>query len=704
VRQAVVRGCRGWSIAILLVGVLAGCGNFSLSGILDAPPPDAPPLDAPPLDAPPPDAPPAGPKALTLVPVTVNVPVSAVVKFTAQGGIPPYAWAEDTNGTDGFIDSAGLYTAPSTPGTYTVSVTDSDGTSQEATVFASVMVPLSISPATVTLSTDSSFTFAASGGAGSYTYDVSFGSGTINSSTGVYIAPGLVEADNRVSVTDAMSAIAEAVVTLVEPPATLQITPSSVFLVTGGQVNFSAMGGTPPYTYSVTAGTGTIAADTGLFAAPAAEETGTVRVTDASGSRTSDAAVTVYFPLTIIPTTVTVQTGSTYPFSASGGVQPYQFSKETGVGTVDSDGLYHAEAGPGAAVVKVVDLLNNASTATATVVDPVVWSIVSIDAGARSGQFASLALEPGTSLPRIAYYESQKRELRLAFYDGTAWSKQTVDTTGRVGQYSSLALDQATGFPRIAYYDAGSHNLCFASWNGTSWATATIDSAGDVGQYASLALDASGNPRIAYYDVTGKQLKYIEKNGSSWTTPVIVDTTGDVGQYASLALDTSGQPRIAYYDATNGDLKYAAWNGASWGVQTVDSGGNVGRFASLALEPGSNDPRIAYYDATNGDLKHAAWNGSSWTFETVDSAENVGQYCSLALDGSGRPRIAYYDATSKDLKYVEKNGASWDAPETVDAAGDVGKFVSLRLDPGTGKPRIAYYNATTQDLKFAKKP
>ncbi len=642
-----MRGSRGWAIVVLLAGALAGCGNFSLSGILDAPPPDAPPADASP-----PDTPPAGPKTLTLVPETVNVPVSTFVKFTAMGGVPPYTWAEDTNGTDGSIDPSGLYTAPTTAGTYTVSVTDSDGASQEATVFASATVPLTINPAAITIATGGSVTFSASGGSGNYSWSLLQGDGTLTSAT--YAAPGFAETA-KIRLTDTTTSdTRDATVTVTAPPTVLTISPTTVSLATGQTMTFSAGGGVEPYAYSVLSGGagGSIIA-AGLYTAPASAGTDTVRVTD-EASRTSDTTITVFFPLTIVPTEVTVQTGGTYTFTESGGVPPYSYSAVSGA--VDSGGVYTAPLAAGTDTVGVVDSIGNASTAVVTVeVPPVGWTIVSIDAGMRSGQFASLALDD-VGDPRIAYYESQRKELRLATWNGTAWSIATVDTNDRPGQYASLALEPGTDRPRISYYESRNANLMYADWNGSSWNTRTVESSGSVGKFTSLALAADGSPRIAYYDTGGNQLKYVEKNDAVWGSAAVVDSTGDVGQYASLALDVSGNPRIAYYDATTKKLKYVEKNG-SWGTPEV-------------------------VDAT---------------------ADDVGQYASLALDVSGNPRIAYYDATTKKLKYVEKNG-SWGTPEVVEAtAGDVGKFASLRLDPGNGKPRIAYYNAIAQDLKFAKK-
>ena len=79
----------------------------------------------------------------------------------------------------------------------------------------------------------------------------------------------------------------------------------------------------------------------------------------------------------------------------------------------------------------------------------------------------------------------------------------------------TLALDPTTGRPRIAYYAVTSQDLKYAAWNGATWVFEVppeVDSIGDVGRYASLKLDpVSRLPRIAYYNGSALDLKYAEK-------------------------------------------------------------------------------------------------------------------------------------------------------------------------------------------------
>ena len=263
----------------------------------------------------------------------------------------------------------------------------------------------------------------------------------------------------------------------------------------------------------------------------------------------------------------------------------------------------------------------------------------------NTGLYTSLAIW-SDGQPRVAYYDEAETALKFARWDGSSWLTEYVDYTADVGRHASLAVDPVTDAPRIAYYNE-TGSLWFAAWSGTSWNLEMV-SGGGVGEHASLALNASGEPRIAYLDATNGRLMLAAKTGMTWSTESVatVDSApapsglGERGM--SLRLDALGAPHIAFRNATESSLGYATKTGGSWSTTTVDNGGDVGLYPSLALD-GAGRPAIAYHDASAADLKFARWTGSAWDVERVRSDGLVGLYASLAFDVAGRPHIASYE-------------------------------------------------------------
>ena len=215
----------------------------------------------------------------------------------------------------------------------------------------------------------------------------------------------------------------------------------------------------------------------------------------------------------------------------------------------------------------------------------------------------SLALDPTTDIPRIAYYDSQFGNLR--FVQGGAngggdcsdkdWFCYWIDYTGDVGKYPSLdVIQKKDGSVRmgIAYYDATNGNLKYAhpvagtgNCGSNYWQCDAVDTMG-VGIPAtplSLILDINANPTIAYQDfgATYKALKIARIPGTVGLIdgncgPVVgvlhtfqcdvLDPGGhggtgnsDDGFFPSIARTPSGLIYIAYkeYLNTSGSLKLA---------------------------------------------------------------------------------------------------------------------------------------------------
>jgi hypothetical protein len=167
-------------------------------------------------------------------------------------------------------------------------------------------------------------------------------------------------------------------------PSPLALQPGSVTLGAGTTETFAASGGQLPYGYSIVSGPGAIDSASGVFTAPTAAGSATVKVTDASGE-SATASVTINGALAVVPASITMTASSaeTLQFAGSGGGGGYQYSVVSGTGTVDASGAYTAGTVSGRDTVQVRDAQGTVATATVQLVrlrtNGIVNSIVSND-------------------------------------------------------------------------------------------------------------------------------------------------------------------------------------------------------------------------------------------------------------------------------------------------------------------------------------
>lgn len=273
------------------------------------------------------------------------------------------------------------------------------------------------------------------------------------------------------------------------PPATvpLAISPLAVPLGFGGQQVFSAIGGVPPYMFSVVAdatGGATVNATTGLYTAGPNVGTSRVRVTD-SNLETAEAGVTVVaFGLT--PFVAVLAPGASQQFSGISGTPPYTFSLQgdtTGGASVNSTtGLYMAGPNAGTSTVRVTD--SNLETAdagitvqtTAFLLSQSPWTVQSFSSQLSSAQGAAMAIDGNSSTKwRTGQSASPPHNLQInlgtvfeiegfnvlpetptegvmtSFYefyvseDGVSWGEPVA-----AGELANLFTEREVRFPRVA--------------------------------------------------------------------------------------------------------------------------------------------------------------------------------------------------------------------------------------------------------------
>jgi hypothetical protein len=321
-----------------------------------------------------------------------------------------------------------------------------------------------------------------------------------------------------------------------------------------------------------------------------------------------------------------------------------------------------------------------------------------VDASVQGGQYSSIAIDPSTGLPGIAYHDATRGALKYAAYacdSSCDWVVHTIDPKIDDyvnGRYASLDFLDS---PYIAYtrsganadsvwlaHHTGANGNCGPT--GDTWWCYEITHADNV-QYTSLSTAGGDGPlRIAYYEAgTGLRLTTLvgEGNGNcgpddSWLCETI-HLRADAGRYASLAASPAAEPRIAYYDGVTDGLGLATYvylggncgPDHDWQCDTIDIMGTSIAPMGLGMALDHRDlPIIAYQDASDDlapkGLKVArpiqavgldAGNcGPSldWHCEAVDrGGPHAGEanYAAVAVDGLGLPTVAYYERDSYHL-------------------------------------------------------
>ncbi len=242
-----------------------------------------------------------GEEAFSTVSIAVQISISPTsstinegdtLNLSGSGGIPPYTYSIVAG--DGIINAlTGLYDATGvSSGSAVIEVRDSSAN----TAFAAITInpSLVITPQTQTIGFGEQINFSASGGDIPYTYSILTGNGSVNSSSGLFVGPSTI-GTTVVRVTDNSGNSVDSIVTIVDSP---QIDRPVDKVGVSRTVSFSATNGSPPYTYSIVSGGGSINASTGSFTAHTDASTTVVKVTDVNGY-TDSTSIETFVPRTI---------------------------------------------------------------------------------------------------------------------------------------------------------------------------------------------------------------------------------------------------------------------------------------------------------------------------------------------------------------------------------------------------------------------
>ena len=536
---------------------------------------------------------------LVLTPPSLLLAPLGTRTFSVSGGSGSgYAFTLSAAPSGGSIGSAtGLYAAGTVGSvTDTVMVTDSLGN----TAAAPVVVTASLQPvlATVSLAPRASTTLAVSGGSGDVTYALTINGsgGTIDPSTGAYVAGPTGNSSDVITVIDSNGATTTISITIGPGVSMSPVTPS---VAPSGPISFAASGGSGTgYVFSLTTNGsgGTIDPSTGAYhAGPAASVVDVVRVVDSLGNAAT-VSVSVGGALVVNPATPSIAPRVALALSAVGGSGTgYTFALTSNMsgGSIDTaTGAYHAGSTPNVVdVVTVTDSLGNTAVATITIGGPVVIAPATSNVAPRAT--VTFTASGGTGAGYLFTVGTNNSGATVGAATGiyvagaTPAVTDTVTVTDAVGNSASATITIGAGL----------------SISGPSTSTPPR---------GALALTASGGSGDFTFALTtnGSGASIVAATGAytAGATPNTVDVIGvtdDLGNQASLTIMVGVGVSItptSPSSAPGGMVTFVAAGGSGTGftfaLTTNGSGGTINAQTG-AYVAGSTDDVVDVVSVTD---------------------------------------------------------------------------------------------------------
>ncbi|MBK8847549.1 MAG: hypothetical protein IPO27_13815 [Bacteroidetes bacterium] len=639
--------------------------------------------------------------------VTTNGGNNGSIDVTATGGTPAYTYLWNDGDTN--EDRSGL-----TAGTYTVTVTDANGCTEEATftinepgcneVVSGVVIDVLCNGGT-----DASIDVTVTGANGTVTY--LWNDGDTNEDR-----TGLSAGTYTVTATDAASCTEAATFTVTEPALLgMSGTPTDVTTNGGnnGSIDVTATGGTPAYTYVWNDG------DTNEDRTNLSAGTYTVTVTDANGC-TEEATFTINEPGcnevvsgVVIDVLCNGGTDASIDVTVTGANGTVTYLWNDGNTNEDRTGL-----AAGTYTVTATDAAGCIETGTFTVTEPAVLSMngTPTDVTTNGGNNGSIDVTATGGTPAYTYLwnDGDTNEDRSGLTAGT-YTVTVTDANGCTEE-ATFTINEpgcnevVTGVVIDVLCNGGTDASIDVTVTGANGTVTYLWNDGDTnedrtglsaGTYTVTATDAAGCIETATFTVTEPAL--LGMNG----TPTDVTTNG--GSDGSIDVTATGGTPAYTYVWNDGDTNEdrSGLTAGTYTVTVTDANGCTEEATFTINEPGCNEvvSGVVIDVLCNGgtdasiDVTVTGANGTvTYLWNDGDTNEDrtglsAGTYTVTATDAAGCIETATFTVTEPALlgmngtpTDVTTNGGS-DGSIDVTATGGTPAYTYLWNDGDTNEDR-----------------